>query len=90
MLTALILVGLDGYFRLSLPRNAIKLGIVCILGACLLCIYLLIEVLRAELIIMDRSSPVLELFNVLIPWDNTIIILFGPSEVIHLGIWICS
>ena len=26
MLTALVLVGLDGYLRLSFPRNAIKLG----------------------------------------------------------------
>ena len=35
MLTSLILVGLDGYFWLSFPRNSIKLSRACILRACL-------------------------------------------------------
>ena len=90
MLTALILVGLDGYFWLSFYRNAIKLGIACILGACLLCLSFLLEVLLTEFTIMYRYSPVLKLFIILIFWNNPIIVLFGPNEAIHIGIWVCS
>ena len=47
MLMALIIVGLDGYFWLTLPSNTIKLGTSYILGECLLYISLLLEGLRA-------------------------------------------
>ena len=86
--TTLIIVGLDGYFWNSFPRNAIKLVRSCLLGAFLLYISLLLESLRAEFTIMDWSLLFIELFIVLISWDNPIIILFGPIEAIHLGIWI--
>ena len=66
MLAALILVGLDGYFWLSFYRNAIKLGIACILGACLLCLLFILEVLWTKLTIVYRSSPVIELFIILV------------------------
>ena len=39
-----------------------------------------------ELTIMDRPTPVFELSIVMIPWDNPISILFGPSEAIRIGI----
>ena len=29
-------------------------------------------------------------FIILVFWNNPIIVLFGPSEEIHLGIWVCS
>ena len=45
ILTALIIVGLAGYYWIPFPSNSIKLGRACILGACLLCISLLLEVL---------------------------------------------
>ena len=37
---------------------------------------------------MYRSSSVLEFFIILISWNNPIIVIFGPSEAINLGI--CS
>ena len=43
MLTALILVRLDGYCWLSLSSNGIKLGRSCILGSCFLCLSFLFE-----------------------------------------------
>ena len=46
MLKALILVGLDRYFWLYFPRNAIKLVIACILRECLLCISFYLRVCR--------------------------------------------
>ena len=90
ILTALIFVGLNGYFCLSFPRNSIKLGRACKLGAYLLCISLILEGMRLEMTIMYGSSPALELFIVMILWDNQIIILFRLSEAIHFGIWVCS
>ena len=69
MLTELILVGLDGFCWFSFPRNAIKLGRDWILGGCLFSLSLLLEGLQSELIIMDRSSPVLEFFIVMILWE---------------------
>ena len=79
MITALIIVRLYGYLWISLPINAVKIGITYILGACLLCVSLLLEYLRAELTITDRSSPVLEFFVVMILWFNLIILLFEPN-----------
>ena len=90
MLTALIPVGIDGYCWIYFPRNTIKLGRACILRACLLCISLLFKGPRTELTIMYRSYPLLEFFIIMISWNNPIISLFGPSEAIHLGIWVCS
>ena len=90
MLPSLILVGIDGYLWLSFPRSSIKLGRACILGACLLCLSLLFEGLRAELTIIDRYLPVIEIFVVMILWENSTIILFGPIEAINIGIWIYS
>ena len=58
VLTELMLVILDGYFWISFPKNSIKLVRACILGACLFSLSLLLEGLREELTIMDRSSSV--------------------------------
>ena len=67
MLTALILVGLDGYFWIFFPRNPIKLDRACILRAYLLCLSHILEILLSELTIVNRSFPVIEVFIVLIP-----------------------
>ena len=89
MLRAYILAGFDRELRIYFSKNSIKLDGSWKLGAYPLCYYYLLEGLRSKLIIMNRSSPVLELFIVLTPWDNPVIILFGPSEAIQLGIWVC-
>ena len=60
VLTALIILGLDGYLWITLPMNHIKLGRECILGACIRCIYLIVDVIQVELTIMDRYFPVLD------------------------------
>ena len=88
MLKTLIHVGINGYYCIYFPRNSNKIVRSYILGACLLCIPLIIEGLRTELTMADMSSPVLELFIVLIHQENPIHILFGTSEAIHLGIWV--
>ena len=67
MLTALILVGFDRDFRIFFSRNPIKRDRACIFRAHLLCLYLLLEIMRAELTIVNSSLPVIEIFIVLIP-----------------------
>ena len=86
---ALILVGLDGYLWFLFSRNVIKLGIACILDACILCITLLLEIMQAELTIIDRFLSVIGIFVVMTPWDNSIIILSGKSEAICLVVCLC-
>ena len=56
------------------------------LGAYLLCLFLPLEGMRVELNIMEESLPVLEIFIVIIPWDNTRSLLFVPSEATNLGV----
>ena len=70
--------------------NYIKLGRAFKLIAYLLCLYILLEGLQVELTIMDMFSTVIELFFVMTHWDNPIILLYGTSRTIHLGIWVCS
>ena len=36
-----------------------------------------------------RNLPYFELLVVLVLWVSPIFILSGPSEAIHLGIWVC-
>ena len=67
MLTALILVGPDGYYWLSFSRNTIKLDRAYILRACFLCLSRLLDIMMSELTIVNRSSPVIEFFVVMIP-----------------------
>ena len=86
---SLILAGLDGDFRVSLSRNSIKLCVDLILGTYLLYVPLFFEGLKAELTVIDMTSPVLEFMFVQVPWNNTINILFVPYKAIHLGIWLC-
>ena len=83
---AFIFVGIMGIAEFYFPRNAIKLGRSCILGACLLCISLPFEGLISELTIVDGALSVLDLFIVMIFWYNKIIIFFRTSEAIHLEI----
>ena len=90
MLTVLILVGLILCCCISFPRTSIELSKACILNTCLFCLYILLGGLRVEWTIIVISSVVLELFIVMILWDNPIILLIGPSDAIHLGIWVYS
>ena len=81
------LVGISG---ISFSINFIKLVRSWELGAYTLYSSLLIECLQVQLTIMDRSSSVLELLHVLIPWENPIFIIFGPIKYIHLVIYVYS
>ena len=67
MLTALVLVGLDGYCWLSFSRNTIKLDRACMLRVCFLCLSHLLDIFLAALTIVNRYFPVIEVFIVLIP-----------------------
>ena len=89
MLIALIFVVFED-FLISFSSNTVKLDRAWRLGAYPLRSPLLLEGMRAELTIVNRSSPVLELLVLLIPKDNPIILLFGPIEVIRIGVWVCS
>ena len=80
--------GLDDDFWTSFPYNIIKLGRSVILGVCLLCLPFFLEDLQPEFIIVEKFLSVLDGFIILIQWDNSISIIFGPSEAIHLGIWV--
>ena len=80
MIVALIIVVLGEDLCIYFPSNNIKLGIFFILGEFLLCLPLLLEGIQIELIVMDRTLTVLELFIVLVPWYKPIIVLYVPSE----------
>ena len=93
MLTELILVGLDGYFWIYLPRNTIKHDRSCILRACFLYISHLLEILLAELTIVNRSFLFIlwvcngdEIPNYISDHMLTALILVGPDGYLWLSL----
>ena len=88
VLTALILVVYYSYLWIYFSSNYFKLYRAWKLRSYHICYYLLLDGLCTELTIIYRSLTVFGFLVILVPWNNSVIILSGQSESINVGIWV--